>query len=278
MLNDRLTMALIYSNNKLIRFFVLLLCLVASGCQAVVYSNLDEKEANEMVSVLFSNGIMAERQQVDDLYSIAVDKSNLPIAISTLKANGLPKAKFASLGEIFGGDELVRTPFHEHARFIHATSQELAQSISEIEGVLTARVHVMLPEKSAISKKRVEKSSAAVFVYTDKASLKSTLPPIIKTLIAHSIDGLDYDGVAVAMFDSQKVASNTTENIKNPKLLTIDRANAGTLVSSSHNANTRRATMWLSSSERIGLLFLVFIFVTFLVFSFKRKTNKMASR
>lgn len=268
---------------KFLRKIALCFCLVISGCEAVVYSNLSEQEANDMTSVLYSNGIKTERRQVDDMFNILVDEANLPLAISLLKANGFPKAKFASLGDIFGGDELIRTPFHEHARFVHATSQELARSISEVEGVLSARVHVMLPEKSAISKKRSNKSSAAVFVYTDSPGLGSSLPPIIKTLVSHSIDGLNYDGVAVAVFDNMKntniaqqknLENYGVNNVVPSKLMSISNANANTITHQPASNLLQFASMQLSTSIRLGLLILVFICVAVGVFNQIRKFNR----
>lgn len=258
-------------------WLLVLMCLLIAGCKAVVYSNLNEKDANEIIYVLFSNGITAERRLVDETYSVLVENDRLPFAISTLKINGLPKAKFASIGEMFGGEELVRTPFHEHARFIHAISQELAKSISEIEGVMTARVHIMLPEKSAISKKRIEQSSAAVFVYTDNLTLRNSLPPIIKTLISHSVDGLDYDGVAVAIFDNQENATDNIkhdtefENLKNLKdkngtnisgLMAVGKAKANVLDQKTFGMNSATSNFHVTFKERIIVFCLLFLIIT----------------
>jgi len=176
--------------------------LFVSGCQSELYSNLQEREVNEMISVLASAGIDASR--TDDgkgNFSITVDRSQLSAAIGTLSEKGLPREKFGSLGKVFNSDKLVSTPFEERARFMHALNQELSNSITRIDGVASARVHIMVPEASPFEKTKTP-PRASVFIYQEPGSdLKSSVP-IIKNLIVNSLDELEYSFVEVALFDA----------------------------------------------------------------------------
>jgi type III secretion protein J len=68
--------------------------------------------------------------------------------------------------------------------------------VSEIDGVLSARVHLVLPENDPLRQQLVP-SSASVFI-RHRASLPiNDLVPQVKLLVANSVAGLSYDKVSV---------------------------------------------------------------------------------
>lgn len=172
-------------------------CLVLQACNSELYTNLSEREANEMVAVLLERGISADRiSQKDGQMTVVVDQSRFAEAVKLLKENGLPKDHFANMGEIFKRDGLVASPLQERAQMIYALSEELSRTVSEIDGVLSARVHVVLPENDPLRHKLVP-SSASVFIRHEAALQINDLIPQIKTLISNSIAGLSYENVSV---------------------------------------------------------------------------------
>lgn len=82
---------------------------------------------------------------------------------------------------------------------MHAINQELANSLTQISGVVTARVHVMLPDASPLDRARIV-PRASVFVYHLPDANIAQYVPVIKNLIVNSVNGLNYEDVAVAMF------------------------------------------------------------------------------
>lgn len=176
----------------------LVLCALA-GCQTELYSKLDEREANDMIALLHKHGVAAERSFAKDGTSqISVEENRLPQAIELLKANGLPRRTFTNMGEVFKSSGLISSPTEERARFIYALSEELSRTISDIDGVLSARIHVVLP-KNDLLRQDATPSSASVFIRHDsRAPLKSLLPHV-KMLVANSIEGLSYDKVSVVL-------------------------------------------------------------------------------
>ena len=176
----------------------LVLCALA-GCQTELYSKLDEREANDMIALLHKHGIAAERSFAKDGTSqISVEENRLPQAIELLKANGLPRRTFTNMGEVFKSSGLISSPTEERARFIYALSEELSRTISDIDGVLSARIHVVLP-KNDLLRQDATPSSASVFIRHDsRAPLKSLLPHV-KMLVANSIEGLSYEKVSVVL-------------------------------------------------------------------------------
>jgi type III secretion protein J len=187
----------------------LVLCALA-GCQTELYSKLDEREANDMIALLHKYGVAAERSFAKDGTSqISVEERQLPQAIELLKANGLPRRTFTNMGEVFKSSGLISSPTEERARFIYALSEELSRTISDIDGVLSARIHVVLP-KNDLLRQDATPSSASVFIRHDsRAPLKSLLPHV-KMLVANSIEGLSYEKVSVVLVPVERPAIDTT--------------------------------------------------------------------
>jgi type III secretion protein J len=109
-------------------------------------TDIPEGEANEVLSALADAGIVARKQDgKEGMVSLAVDQRQIGKAISLLHSEGLPRERFAKMGEVFRKEGLISSPLEERARYLWALSQELSATVSQIDGVLKARVHVVLP-------------------------------------------------------------------------------------------------------------------------------------
>nr|WP_281035121.1 type III secretion inner membrane ring lipoprotein SctJ [Mesorhizobium tamadayense] len=180
-------------------FIVLPLLFVLSGCKVDLYTQLQEREANEMLALLIDNGVDAVRVAAKDGTStIQVDDKLLAFSINLLNAKGLPRQSFKNLGEIFQGSGLIASPTEERARYVYALSEELSRTISDIDGVFSVRVHVVLPHNDLL-RADATPSSASVFIRHDAKANLSVLLPKIKMLVADSIEGLSYEKVEVVL-------------------------------------------------------------------------------
>ena len=104
-------------------------------------------------------------------------------------------------------------------------SQDLAATLSMIDGVVTARVHVVLPQESNGIQEQLHPSSAAVFIKYSSDLVLSGFISKVKTLIANSIEGLSLEKITVTLFPSSQVAALGNNSVKGAKLahfLTID--------------------------------------------------------
>ncbi len=176
----------------------LALVLALAGCKAELYSGLTEREANEMVAALLSAGIPASKNTGSEGISVLVDDARFSDAMGILDQRGLPARQYASMGDVFKKEGLVSSPTEERARMIYALSQELSRTIAEIDGVLSARIHVVLPESDMLGRD-VKPSSASVFVRYQPGSNVQDYSAQIKLLVANSIEGLLYDNITVVM-------------------------------------------------------------------------------
>ncbi len=178
-----------------------------AGCsRQEVYGKLTEPAANEMIAVLNQAGITASKVAGEKgVWSIAVDQADFARAVETLRAHGLPHEEYDSLGSVFKKEGFTSTPLEERARLIYGLSQELSRTISGIDGVVQARVHLTMPEADPLSRE-AKPSAASVFVkYRTGFDLRSQTGAI-KSLVTNAIDGLTYDRVSVVMVPAQAAA------------------------------------------------------------------------
>ncbi|MFA6118026.1 MAG: type III secretion inner membrane ring lipoprotein SctJ [Sphingomonas sp.] len=185
---------------------LLLAALTLAGCsRQEVYGKLTEPAANEMLAVLNQAGIPAHKVAGEkDNWSITVDQGEFARAVETLRAHGLPRENYDSLGSVFKKEGFTSTPLEERARLIYGLSQELSRTISEIDGVVQARVHLTMPEADPLSRE-AKPSAASVFVkYRTGFDLRSQTGAI-KSLVTNAIDGLTYDRVSVVMVPAQSL-------------------------------------------------------------------------
>ncbi|OZG74773.1 EscJ/YscJ/HrcJ family type III secretion inner membrane ring protein [Hahella sp. CCB-MM4] len=198
----------------LFRLLAMALFILLSGCNEELYSGLTEKEGNEMLSILLERGINTEKvsDQKGQLVTLMVDGEDLSRAIQVLKSRGFPRDDFASVGELFKKDGLISSPLEERARYIYGLSQEIAATLSQLDGVITARVHVVMPEVEG-KKAPLKVSSASVFIkYASNVNLDDFVPQI-KMLVNNSIEGLSYDNISVALFPSQSASNDPSQTM-----------------------------------------------------------------
>ena len=195
----------LWTPSRLLPVFVLALAL--AGCKTGLYSGLNETEANEIVAALSAGNIDARKERPDGTdWQVQVDEGSIGPALALLGAQGLPHERFASMGDMFQKQGLVSTPSEERMRYIYAVSQELSQTLRSIDGVVSARVHVVIPATDPMSDK-IRPSSAAVFIKHRPDVDLRLLAPAVKDLVAHSIEGLTPDQVSLSLFEAPRVAA-----------------------------------------------------------------------
>jgi len=181
----------------------LVLALVACGGRIELMSSMPESEANEVLAALQNAGIQAEKiPGKEGNVGLSVDGQQAARAIDILKSKGLPRERFAGMGEVFKKEGLISSPLEERARYLYALSQELSGTIARLDGVVAARVHVVLPERGSAGDPNLP-SSAAVFIkHQDNYNL-DTVQPQIRRLVTNSIPGLTPEKVSIILVAAQ---------------------------------------------------------------------------
>ena len=179
---------------------VALVLLLAACGKVELYGQLTEHEANDMLALLLRAGIAAEKAVGKNaVNTLRVASDRVPDAMALLDAAGLPHDRFTNMGELFRREGLISSPSEERVRYIYGITQELARTMTSIDGVLDARVHVVLPNNDPVSGGPARPSTAAVLIrYAPAVSMDSVVPKI-KELVANSIEGLSYDRISVVL-------------------------------------------------------------------------------
>jgi type III secretion protein J len=184
-------------------------CALLAACSgADLYSQLSEKQANELVAALQSAGIVAEKRSADSkVWSVRVARADFARAVDTLRSEGLPRDEFESLGRVFRKEGFVSSPLEERARLIYGLSQELSNTLSTIDGVVVARVHLAVPERDPLADKPRPASASVMVKHRPGVDMSRHIGQI-KALVVNSVEGLSYEHVTVSLFPAQESAAS----------------------------------------------------------------------
>lgn len=176
---------------------VVLIAAPLSGCKEQLHSRVSEHDANEILATLYSAGMRASKSPVDEeTWSVEVDAQDLQRALQVVRERGLPREQFSNTGELFKKEGLVSTPSEERIRFIYAVSQELSHTLSLIDGVVSARVHPVIPANDPLAS-QIRPASASVFIKHRRDANLQAMAPAIKNLVMRGIEGLIYENISL---------------------------------------------------------------------------------
>lgn len=188
--------------------FCRMACLIAilmalMGCRTDVYSQLDERQANQILSVLMERGFQAEKvNQGKNGFTVTVDESELIYALDILEAKGLPQRQFDSLGSVFATEGMISSAMQEKAKFSYAVAEELMNTFNRIDGVLEARVHIVLKEKDPLTQEEAPASAAVFLRHRPDVDMIGTISKV-QQIVAQSVPGIDNSDIAVSLFPAQ---------------------------------------------------------------------------
>ncbi|MET4580100.1 type III secretion system inner membrane ring lipoprotein SctJ [Ottowia thiooxydans] len=181
------------------------LCIVLAACSGRVdlMGAIPEEEANEVLGALLKADISANKVAgKDGMVAVRVEGHQVSRALQVLRENGLPRERYAGMGQVFKKEGLISSPLEERARYIYALSQEISGTLSKIDGVLYARVHVVLPERGTAGEPGTQ-STAAVFIKHQEGYDLELLQPQIRRLVTNSIPGLAPERVSIVFVAAQ---------------------------------------------------------------------------
>jgi len=172
-----------------------------AGCTVPIAGGLDEGQANRVIVALDHAGVGGEKESdpaVEGRFRVLVERDEAPRAIAALREEDLPAPNAPGLLDSMGKGSLVPSQLTEHAQFVTGLSGELERTLSAIDGVLSARVHLSLPEVDPLREGPRPKATASVLM-----KHRGIAPPLdvheVKRLVAGAAPGLAPDDVAVVM-------------------------------------------------------------------------------
>lgn len=192
---------------------VLLAALLLAGCSGeVLYSNLDQQQANEVVAALMRGGINADKQAVvtngHETWEVLVDKQSLPRATDILTAEGLPRKKLDTFCDVFKAGGFVSSNIEDKGRYRCALDQSIANTLRNMDGVVDASVEVASPDKNVLTGNQ-EAASAAVVIVARPDSPVLQQAASVQALVKNAVTGIpDTDHVTVQFSVRQPAEAN----------------------------------------------------------------------
>ncbi|MDC0050203.1 flagellar basal-body MS-ring/collar protein FliF [Verrucomicrobia bacterium] len=162
---------------------------------ALLYGNMDSKSAGEIIAVLEEQNIPHKAGAGGT--SIMVPREKVYSLRMTLASRGLPKA--GDVGwELFDNKNTVSmSDFVQQNNKVRALQGELARSIAMIQGVSSARVHVVLPKTRLIVDENKKGTAAVLLNLSSAGSIRPEAVHSIRHLVAGGIEGLQPNNVMV---------------------------------------------------------------------------------
>ena len=176
--------------------------LLLAGCdkETTLHSGLEERQANLVMAALIDAGIDCHKSPGEEgTWNVMVSEQKFAEAVNLLEQRGLPRRTQLGVGEVFKKTGMISSPSEERIRFMDALAQDLAKTISMIDGVVDARVHVVLPENDPFARNALP-SSAAVAIRSRWDADISDIVPSVKGLVKNAIVGLQHEKIMVTIF------------------------------------------------------------------------------
>ena len=161
---------------------------------AVLFSDLEAADASAVMEKLKSQKIKYELRGDGGTIAISPPEMVHELRMS-LAGEGLPKGGKVGF-ELFDSSALGTTSFVERLKFIRATQGELERTISSLDNVASARVHITQPEKTVFAKRSSE-ATASVMLKLRNGELDAKQIKGIAHLVAGSVEGLKLENVSI---------------------------------------------------------------------------------
>lgn len=162
--------------------------------KALLFSGIDMREAGEITQKLETANIPYELK--GDGTTIFVPRSQVLSARLMLSESGLPSR--GNIGyEIFDNpDALGQTQFQQNINRLRALEGELARTIGSLDGVESARVHLVLPERQLFARE-AEQPSASIVIKLRRDPLTAGQVRAVRNLVASATPGLTANRVTI---------------------------------------------------------------------------------
>lgn len=176
----------------------------------MLYGNLADEEVLEISKALDQASIPYEINKTTG--AIMVDASMVHEARLKLAGVGLPKSsgtgyELLDKDQGFGASQMAET-----ARYQRALEGELARTISSINSIRSARVHLALPKQSAFVRDKKKATASVVVTLNQGRQMNQEQASSIVHLVASSVPNLDSENVTVVDQAGRLLSSPAVNN------------------------------------------------------------------
>lgn len=181
----------------------LLATLFLAACTAQIQHGLEERDANEIVSVLVERGFKAQKapeKGKKPTWAIEVDDEHATDAMRVLTELKLPRPPRATTKSLMQSSGLIETPSAERLRQLEAQEGDLEEALESMDGVTTASVELVVPPPPRPGLAPTP-SKAAVLIRARPEALERLTQQRaeLRGLVAAAVDGLKLDDVVLVL-------------------------------------------------------------------------------
>ena len=162
---------------------------------AILFSDLEPTDSGAVIERLKEQKIKYQIRGDGSTIAISPPEMIHEMRIS-LASEGLPQGGVVGL-EIFDATSLGATTFQEKIKFMRAIQGELERTISSLNVVSTARVHITQPEKTVFAKRASEATASIMLKIRPGAELTKKQIKGIANLVSASVEGLSTENVKI---------------------------------------------------------------------------------
>lgn len=179
---------------------------IGQAPDALLYSNLDLREASEVTTALDSAGIKYSSK--GDGSTIFVSRDQVGEARMLVAGKGLVTS--GSVGyEIFDNQSVLgQTEFQQNLNEKRALEGELARTIQTMRGIQSARVMIALPRRELFQSQAAE-PTASVVVGVTGGQLSGAQVQAIRNVVASSVPNLKPEKVTLTDTSNRTLAAGT---------------------------------------------------------------------
>jgi type III secretion system YscJ/HrcJ family lipoprotein len=171
-----------------------------AACTIPIATDLDEAAANKVIAALGRNGVAADKQrdpEHEGRFSVDVGRGDASFALAVMAREELPPRTAPGWEEALGQSSFIPSRADERAKLLMATAGELQRSLLGIDDVISARVHLAVPERDALAGDgpKAPPTASVLIKHGNATPPLSTLD--IQRLVAGAVPGLDPQNVVV---------------------------------------------------------------------------------
>jgi len=161
----------------------------------VLFSGMQPKESSEVVAILQQSNIEYKLDPTSG--ALLVPASEVQALRMKLAAEGLPRSSTQGMDMLDGDQGFGTSQFVERARYQRAMEEELSRSISQLNNVQSARVHLATPKQSVFVRDRKEPTASVILNLYAGRNIEPGQVTAITHMVASSVPNMSHANVTV---------------------------------------------------------------------------------
>lgn len=206
-INQRVTLAV--TGSAVIAGMIALIAWSQRPQMQLLYGRLSPKDISSVMASIQELGVKSEMGANGT--AVYVPSDQVHKIRMALAAKGIPSGEGVGF-EIFDRANFGVSDFIQRTNYSRALQGELSRTISQLQGVRSARVMVVTPENRLLFTDARTKPTASVFI---EGSINTEQVNSIRFLVANSVEGLKAEDVSVVDNRGQ----NLTEGLKEDPIM-----------------------------------------------------------